>query len=333
MKSTETQVEKMQPKNSSLLRVVKNTIIQIFDAIPEWRLVLAVLIGMIFLSLSSDAFLTPFNLRSVLLAFCFIAIAALGQLMVIITAGIDLSVGSIIGLSGMVAAYIIQAGYDPIVGVMFGILSGIIVGAVNGFFLIRFNIHSFIITLGTLQIARGITVGITQGNTITHFPKNFLAFGNDNYFGLPAPVWIMLILLIAFGFLLNYTKVGRELLAIGGNPSAARLAGVPVYRNLMIAYIASGAMAALSGVLLIARLGAAVSNAGVGYELNIIASVVIGGASLSGGKGTALGVVLGALLIGLVNNALVLLSVPTYWQQTFIGGVIVAAALMDRLRR
>jgi ribose transport system permease protein len=143
----------------------------------------------------------------------------------------------------------------------------------------------------------------------------------------------MLILVVLFSLMLTYTKLGRELLAIGGNANAARLAGVPVARNVMIAYVTSATMAALSGTLLIARLGAAVSNAGVGTELNVIASVVIGGASLSGGKGTALGVMLGALLIGLVNNALVLLAVPTYWQQTFIGGVIVAAALIDRLRR
>lgn len=303
------------------------------NQMPESRLILAVLLIAGLLALSSDAFLTRFNLTSVLMSFSFIAIAALGQLLVIITGGIDLSVGSVIGLSGMMAAYVIKAGYHPAVGILVGLLCGIAVGLVNGFFVVRFKIHSFIITLGTLQIARGITVGLTSGNTITGFPPKFLSFGNDPLFIFPAPVWIMFVLVAMFSWLLTYTKLGRELLAIGGNLNASRLAGVPVERNLMIAYATCGLMAALAGTLLIARLGAAVSNAGVGAELNVIAAVVIGGASLSGGKGTALGVMLGALLIGLVNNALVLLAVPTYWQQTFIGGVIVAAALIDRLRR
>ncbi len=318
----------IQPKPNIVRRTVARA-----NQMPESRLILAILLIAGVLALSSDAFLSRFNLVSVLMAFSFIAIAALGQLLVIITGGIDLSVGSVIGLSGMLAAFAIEAGFHPAVGILVGILGGLIVGAVNGFFVVRFKIHSFIITLGMLQIARGITVGLTRGETITGFPESFLSFGNDPLLIFPAPVWIMLILVVIFSLLLTYTKLGRELLAIGGNQNAARLAGVPVERNLMIAYMTSAGMAALSGTLLIARLGAAVSNAGVGAELNVIAAVVIGGASLSGGKGTALGVMLGALLIGLVNNALVLLAVPTYWQQTFIGGVIVAAALIDRLRR
>lgn len=318
--------------NVSEQSIFKRTI-TFLDQLPEWRLILAILLMGGLLATSSDAFLTAFNLRSVLMAFSFTAIAALGQLLVIITGGIDLSVGSVIGLSGMLAAFVIEAGFHPAAGMLVGLLAGVAVGLFNGFFVVRFNIHSFIITLGTLQIARGITVGLNQGDTITGFPAYFLAFGNDSIIGLPAPVWIMLVSMILFSIFLLFTKLGRELLAIGGNTSAARLAGVPVPRNLMIAYVVSATMGALSGVLLIARLGAAVSNAGFGAELNVIASVVIGGASLSGGKGTALGVTLGALLIGLVNNALVLLAVPTYWQQTFIGGVIVIAALIDRLRR
>lgn len=318
----------VQPGPNILRRIVARA-----NKMPESRLILAILLIVVVLAMSSHAFLTPFNLVSVLMSFSFIAIAALGALLVIITGGIDLSVGSVIGLSGMLAAFAIEAGFHPVVGMTVGILGGLVVGAVNGFFVVKFRMHSFIITLGTLQIARGITVGLTRGETITGFPDAFLSFGNDSLLIFPAPVWIMLILVAVFSWLLTYTKFGRELLGIGGNQSAARLAGVPVNRNVMIAYVVASGMAALSGTLLIARLGAAVSNAGVGAELNVIAAVVIGGASLSGGKGTALGVMLGALLIGLVNNALVLLAVPTYWQQTFTGGVIVAAALIDRLRR
>lgn len=308
-------------------------ILKILKEMPESRLVLAILIGGGILAYQSEPFLSGPNIRSVLLAFSFSAIAALGQLLVIITGRIDLSTGSTMGLSGMLTALALSSGLPVPVAITTGILVGATIGFVNGFFSVRFGINSFIVTLGTLQVARGITVGLTEGDTVTGFPDLFLDIGSRGVMGLPIPVWVTFSLLIIFTIFLRYTSTGREVYSIGGNETAARLAGVPVPKLQVMVFIISGAMAGLAGVLLTARLGAAVSNAGVGYELIVIASVVIGGASLSGGIGTALGVILGALLIGLVNNALVLLVVPTYWQQTFTGAVIVAAALIDRMRR
>jgi ribose/xylose/arabinose/galactoside ABC-type transport system permease subunit len=303
-------------------------------AAPEFRLVLAILIGATLLASQSPAFLTGRNLSSVLLGFSFAGIAAVGQLLVIITGRIDLSSGSVMGLAGMVCALVtVTLGWSMWVGIAAGLAAGFACGAFNAFFTVRFGITSFIVTLGTLQIARGITVGLTEGDTVTGFPDLFLWIGSGTLLGLPIPLVVLALVALMVGAVLRYTGVGREIYAIGGNETAARLAGVAVSRLQIAVFVASGALAGLAGVLLTARLGAAVSNAATGYELTIIASVVIGGASLAGGSGTALGVILGALLIALVNNALVLLTVPTYWQQTFIGGVIVAAALLDRFRR
>ncbi len=301
--------------------------------VPELRLLIAILIGLTILAFLSDAFLTGRNLRSVLLGFSFVGIAAIGQLLVIITGRIDLSCGSVMGLAGMVCALTMAAGMGMWLAMTAGILAGAAVGLFNGIFSVRFGITSFIVTLGTLQIARGITVGLTEGGTVTGFPDLFLFLGSGRLVGVPVPVIILIVVGLIVAAFLRYTGAGRELYAIGGNESAARLAGVPVKRLQYAVFVASGTLAGLAGVLLTARLGAAVSNAAAGYELTIIAAVVIGGASLAGGFGTAFGVVLGALLIAFVNNALVLLTVPTYWQQTFIGAVIVAAALLDRLRR
>jgi ribose transport system permease protein len=302
-------------------------------AISELRLILLIFVGAAVLASLSPAFMTGRNLSSVLLGFSFVGIAALGQVLVIIAGRIDLSSGSVMGLSGMVCAIAMTSGLGMWGGIVAGILTGAACGVFNAVFTVRFGITSFIVTLGTLQVARGITVGLTEGNTVTGFPDLFLWFGSGTVFGIPFPLIVLILIGLAISFALRSTGIGREVYAVGGNETAARLAGVAVDRILVGVFVLSGLLAGLAGVLLTARLGAAVSNAATGYELTIIASVVIGGASLAGGAGTALGVVLGALLIALVNNALVLLTVPTYWQQTFIGAVIVAAALLDRFRR
>jgi ribose transport system permease protein len=298
----------------------------------ETRLLLAIVLGGVVLAVQSDAFLTLRNVRSVLIGFSFIAIATLGQLLVILAGRIDLSAGSVMGLAGMLSALALNAGVDPAAAVVIGVSSGAAVGLANGFFSVSIGINAFIVTLGTMQMARGLTIALTEGNTVSGFPDRFLDLGGVAL-GLPVPVWIVLCLALVLAVVLRYTAFGRELFAIGGNESAARLAGVAVKRIVHIAFIISGAAAGLAGVLMTARLGAALGNAASGYELTIIASVVVGGASLAGGRGSVFGVLLGAVLIALVNNALVLLTVPTYWQQAFIGAVIVSAALIDRIRR
>ena len=298
----------------------------------ETRLLLAVLLGSAILAWQADAFLTVRNLRSVLVGFSFVAIATLGQLLVILTGRIDLSAGSVMGLAGMVSALALSHGIDPALAVAIGVGIGALAGLLNGLFSVSFGINAFIVTLGMMQVARGLTIALTEGNTVSGFPDDFLALGST-LGGLPVPIWLLLVLAAMLIGVLRYTGFGRELFAIGGNETAARLAGVAVKKIIFIAFTVSGAAAGLAGVLMTARLGAALGNAATGYELTIIASVVIGGASLAGGQGSVAGVLLGAVLIALVNNALVLLTVPTYWQQAFIGAVIIGAALIDRIRR
>jgi ribose transport system permease protein len=311
----------------------RNAAFRRLKSAPEFRLLLITVAVVIFLSWSSSAFLTTRNLTSVGLDFAFIAVAGLGLLFVVIIGSIDLSIGANLGLSGMVAASLMSTGTPVIVAILAALCVGALIGAINGGLNTVFGVSSFIATLATLQIARGITVGYKQGASVSGLPDSFLAIGNGDVIGIPIPVVIVAILAIAVTFVLSRTAVGREFFAIGGSRQAALLAGVAVRRRVMAAFILSGVFAALAGVLITARLGSAVPNAGIGFELTVIAAAVIGGASLSGGVGSAAGVLLGAFLIALVNNGLVLLNVPTYWQQAFVGVVIAIAAVLDRLRR
>lgn len=299
----------------------------------DLRLLLAIVVAMAALGLSSDAFLTPGNLSSVGLYWAFVAMAALGQLFVVIVGGIDLSVGSTMGLAGIVTASIMADGGSPYLAVLVGLGIGLAVGLFNGFFVAYIGITSFIVTLGTLQIVRGITLGYKQGQAVSGLPEGFIKIGSTPWLGVPIPIWLLAGLALIVWLFLSRTAQGRELYAVGSNQLASSLTGIPVKRRILMSFTASGLFASIAGVLVTARLGSAVPNAGVGMELIVIAAVVIGGASLAGGRGTALGVLLGALLIALVNNALVLLSVPTYWQQSFIGAVILAAAMFDLIRR
>jgi ribose transport system permease protein len=299
----------------------------------DLRLLLAIFVAMGALGLSSNAFLTPGNLSSVGLYWAFVALAALGQLFVVIVGGIDLSVGSTMGLAGIVTASIMADGGSPYLAVAVGIGIGLAVGLFNGFFVAYIGITSFIVTLGTLQIVRGITLGYKQGQAVSGLPEGFIQIGSTPFLGIPIPIWILTGFALIVWFFLSRTAQGRELYSVGSNQLASTLTGIPVKRRILMSFTLSGVFASIAGVLVTARLGSAVPNAGVGMELIVIAAVVIGGASLAGGRGTALGVLLGALLIALVNNALVLLSVPTYWQQSFIGAVILAAAMFDLIRR
>lgn len=303
------------------------------NSFTDLRLLGVVVLVMAILSSLSSAFFTTRNLSSVGLYWAFVAIAALGQLFVVIIGGIDLSVGSTMGLAGIVTASVMADGGNPWFAFGLGLLIGLAVGFFNGFISAYIRITSFIVTLATLEIVRGITLGYKQGQAVSGLPDGFLELGTRPILGIPIPIWIMAILAVIVSIILRRTAQGRDFYAIGSNRVAAGLSGVPVNRRMMSAFAISGFFSALAGVMITARLGSAVPNAGVGMELTVIAAVVIGGASLSGGKGTALGALLGALLISLVNNALVLLSVPTYWQQTFIGAVILIAAALDLLRR
>ena len=253
---------------------------------------------------------------------------------VILTAGIDLAVGSLLAFAGMAGAYVMRAvGLDYTLGWLLAMSTAIVVGALVGYLqgkaITVFNIPPFIVTLGGLTIWRGATLILNDGSPIAGFDSRYRWWGTGSILGIPVPV-LFFALIVAVGFVVQrYTRYGRHIYAVGGNPEAARLNGLNVTEIITSVYLIVGALAGLAGFLLSARLGAAEAVAGEGYELRVIASVAIGGASLAGGRGGVGGTIVGALLIGVLTNGLVIMHVSSYWQQVVIGLIIIAAVAFD----
>ncbi len=299
---------------------------------------LLMIIAMMFLS---DHFATCDNLFNVLRQVSVNVCISVGMTMVILTGGIDLSVGSILALAGAVAAGLTRDGIsfcamDLFIGFTFwgGILAVLLIGAllgwINGVMITTFKVPPFIATLGMLTIARGLTMLYTGGFPITGLGKGFEFVGTGWFLGIPMPVWIAIIVVIVFAFIMRHTIFGRHIYAIGGNERASLISGIKVNRVKLIVYTLAGTLAGLAGLLVTSRLDSAQPNAGVSYELDSIAAVVIGGTSLSGGKGSVIGTIIGALIIGVLNNGLVLLGVSPFWQQVIKGIVILAAVIIDK---
>ncbi|PSK99063.1 monosaccharide ABC transporter substrate-binding protein (CUT2 family) /monosaccharide ABC transporter membrane protein (CUT2 family) [Murinocardiopsis flavida] len=286
------------------------------------------------LSIASPDFLTGDNLLNVGVQASVVAILAFGMTFVIVSGGIDLSVGSVAGLSGIVTGWTIASGGLPMwLAVLLGLAAGAIAGVASGLLITLGRVPPFIATLAMLSVARGLALVVSDGKPIT-FDGWLADLGGGALLGvLPYPVLIMLVLGLLTAFILRRTYSGRAMYAIGGNREAARLSGIKVGRQQLVVYALSGLFAAVAGVLLAARLASSQPEAGTGYELDAIAAVVIGGASLAGGAGTALGTFVGALILGVLRNGLNLLDVSAFWQQVIIGLVIAAAVLSDTLRR
>jgi len=280
-----------------------------------------------------STFLNYSNITQVLRAVSFIAIMAVGQAVVIISGGIDLSPGSVLGLAGVVTAIGYNRSLPGVVPILAGLGVGVLAGGSSGWLITKAKLPPFIATLGMLSVARGLAYAITGGETIRNLPENFLFVGQGAVMGIPIPIWIMLIFAVLVAQFLSRTMWGRYAFAIGGNEEAARLSGIAVGRMKMIFYTLSGFSAALAGVLYVSRFGVGQSTAGLGYELDVIAAAVIGGVSLSGGRGNITGVILGSILMGILRNGLVLLNVSAYWQQVAIGLVIILAVILDRRSR
>lgn len=294
---------------------------------------LAVLV--VIMSLLSPAFLTVTNAFNVLQQISVLAILALGGTAVIITAGIDLSVGSVMALGGVAMAWAAGiVGLPMAVAIVVGVAAGAGIGLLNGVLITAGRLPPFIATLATLSIARGLSLVISDGRPISGFPEWFRSIATYDVGGVvPLSVLLVVALYVAGWFHLNRRSGGRELYAIGGSEEVARLSGIRIHRAKLKVYSVAGLLAGLGGVLLAARLNSAQPNAGVGLELDVIAAVVIGGASLSGGAGSVVGTFVGALIIGVLRNGLNLLNVSSFWQQVVIGAVIAAAVLTDTLRR
>jgi ribose transport system permease protein len=306
---------------------------------------LALVLLSLAMSVISPEFLTIGNLSNVLTNFSYLGIAALGSTVVIITGGIDLSVGSSMALSAIITALLFQTlgataiaaipGAVMTLSVLGGMVVGGLIGLVNGFFIARVGLAPFVTPLGMLSIIRGLCYAITsgQGVDINGADSNlFFRLSDGVLFGVPVPVVYLIGFGLLMGLLLHHTARGRYVFAIGGNERAAALTGVPVTQIKIGVYVISGLSAAVAGILLGGWLGSVPANLADGYELHIIAASVIGGANLLGGVGGPLGAIVGSALIEVIRNGLVLARVNTYWQDSFVGTIIIAAVCVDRLR-
>ncbi len=293
------------------------------------------------LALLTDKFLSVDNAWNVLRQISLNICIATGMTLVVLTAGIDLSVGSVLALSGAVAAGLLKYGMEfPSANLYVGftlvgaILAGVTVGSVLGFFngwtITRFKVPPFVATLAMLTIARGLTFLWTKGFPISNLGTNFNYIGTGWFVGIPMPVLIAAVIVAMAVLLTRHTRLGRYIYAIGGNENAARLSGINISKVKIVVYSIAGGLAAIGGVMITSRLDSAQPNAGISYELDAIAAVVIGGTSLSGGRGSVMGTVLGAIMIGVLNNGLVLLDVSPFWQQVVKGFVILLAVIIDK---
>ncbi|KAA0700219.1 ABC transporter permease [Neorhizobium sp. P12A] len=307
----------------------------IFASQTFWVLI-AVALACIFLSFATSSFATPTNLYNITRNVTFVAIIALGMTLVIITGGIDLSVGSVLCLCSMVLAVVMHAGYGIGTGVAASIATALVIGAFNGILIAYLGFPPFVVTLGMLSIARSLAMVASNNTVVFQFGPDhdkLLAFGGGAwFFGIANPVVYTAVLALLTGFMLRWTRFGRYVFAIGGNEKAATLTGVPVRRIKVAVYMISALSAGVAGIIQTGWLGAVTTNIGAGMELQVIAAAVIGGANLAGGVGTAFGAIIGAALIEVIRNSLGLLGINAFWQGTFIGGAIILAVLFDRIR-
>jgi len=300
-----------------------------------WVLV-AVFLACLYLSFATDSFATTKNLYNITRNVTFVAIIALGMTLVIITGGIDLSVGSVLCLCSMVLGVTMHAGYSIEIGIAAALATALVIGGFNGVLIAYLGFPPFVVTLGMLSIARSLAM-VASGNTVVfEFGPDhdlLLAIGGGAwFFGIANPVLFMIILALITGFVLRWTRFGRHVYAIGGNEHAATLTGVPVKPIKVAVYMISALSAGIAGIIQTGWLGAITTNIGAGLELQVIAAAVIGGANLAGGVGTAFGALVGAALIEVIRNSLGLLGINAFWQGTFIGGAIILAVLFDRIR-
>lgn len=303
----------------------------LFEILKSYSLYLAFLAIFIVFSLLNENFLSINNVLNIIVQSSIIAIIAVGQTMVILTSGIDLSVGSIVGAAGIGIGLLMVGDVSIPVAVAVGVCMGAIFGLINGVIISYGRVPAFITTLGMMGIARGIGLAMNEGKPVAGLPLEFEKIASASVGGIPSFVFYTLIIYVIMFFVLERTKFGRHIYAIGGNRDAARLSGVRVKVVEMIVYMFSGFFAGLGSVLLTARLNYATPVAGTGYELDTIAAVVIGGTALSGGQGRIIGTLVGALMLGILRNGLTIVNVSSFFQQIIIGSVIIIAVFADKL--
>jgi len=298
----------------------------------ESTLLVAILLIIGVFSLLSESFLTINNLLNILLQISIIAILGFGVTIVIISGGIDLSLGSVLALTGMVTAIVLKHSSSIPLAIGSGLFTGLLIGFINGFSIVYFKLPAFIATLAMLSVARGISLVATNAVPVYDLPQSFLFLGAGSMLGIPVPVYIMATLFVVMHIMLNSTCFGRYIYAIGGNEEATRLSGINVNYYKLWIYILCGVCTGIAGILFTARLGSGQPTAGVGYELDAITAAILGGTNLFGGAGTLIGTLIGALAMGLINNGQALMNVNSYTQLIIKGVVVMIAVGISALR-
>jgi putative xylitol transport system permease protein len=325
-------------KQQALKNQVQGRHLNVGFILAEYGIIFAFILLVVALSFASPYFLRMNNILNVLRQSSVNALLAIGMTFVILTGGIDLSVGSVLAFGGVVAASLASDTiYGPVVNPFIaagaGIIAGLVLGAVNGIFVSKWRMPAFVVTLGMLSMARGFTFIYTDGMPVPRIDERFLVFGQGKILGIPLPVIIVAVVFGLAWVVLYKTRYGRYIYAVGGNEKSAKISGVNTRFIIFTVYVISGVLSALGGIILTARTTAGLPQAGQAYELDAIAAVVIGGISLSGGQGALSGTLIGALLIGVINNGLDLLGVSSYFQQVIKGAIIIGAVLLDSFRK
>lgn len=285
------------------------------------------------LSIAAPAFLKTSNLLSTARNFSAIAVAGIGVSVVILTGNIDISIGSIYGLAGVTVALLMKGGWTLVPAVLAGMAVGALCGLANGLLVVFMRLPSYIATLGMMQIVRGVCYILTRGYPVSGMSGSFKWIGQNELLNIPLPIYFMVLFAIIFAVFRNQTKTGRRIFAMGGNEEATRISGVNTKRLKILCFVLAGVCAAFAGIINASKVGVAQPTAGNGFEMDAIASVIIGGSSMAGGVGTVVGTLIGSAIMGVLRNALVLLSVESYWQTLVMGVVIIFAVTIDQLRK
>ncbi|MGG7077805.1 ABC transporter permease [Clostridium sardiniense] len=303
------------------------------EYLDKYKSLIGLVLLCIIITFVTPSFLTVANITNVFTQVSVNAIIAVGMTFVILTGGIDLSVGSTLAISGALGASIIKSTNNIFLAIIVAAIVGIVIGLVNGILIAKGKLQAFIVTLATMTIFRGATLVFTNGTPISKLPESFLKIGNAKIGFIPVPVIITIVIAAISIYILSQTKFGRYLYALGGNEESAKLSGINTDKIKVLTYVVSGFVSAIAGVIITSRIGSASPNAGTGFELDAIAAVVIGGTSLAGGEGKISGTIIGALIIGVLNNGLNLMNVSPFYQSIVKGLVILIAVLLDKKSR
>ncbi|AZO93795.1 ABC transporter permease [Halocella sp. SP3-1] len=303
--------------------------------IRELGLIAFIIIIGFFVQLRNPSFLSLENINDLIKNTAILSILAAGMMLVIITRGIDLSIGATLALSGMLTAMTVKIypGLHPILAIFLGMLIGLICGVIIGFFVAKTSILPIIATLGMMNVFRGITFLVSGGSWVSAYQMSdgFKNIATGSVFGINNLIFVAIIIYILFYYFVNYTRTGRQVYAVGSNPNSARISGINISKILCLVYMIMGALAGLSGVLWVSKFASAQSNTAMGYEMTVIASCVVGGVSIAGGRGKVSGLLSGVLLMGLLDNALPLINVSPFWQDAIQGAIILLAVVVSAL--